>query len=277
MSGALLPTIGTLTDLINFSLFSIGNRQPVKNLSTDQSAQAITARTMTVPLMQTLMRAANWGFLRADAPLTLWKAAVINGTASTNPPPTPFLYSYLYPPDCLRGRFLLPTQTLLAPGTPPLTTNQSVAAQYPPAPTGIPFVPGTDVDANGNPIRVILTNLLSANLVYTRDLSQNPSLWDPLFLTAASAFLGSYLIQANMRNSGEYAQQVGNVKGLLDQARSIDGDEGGPISVDTRPDWIAARQTTGAGWGGWNQAGAPGTYGALGGYESVTFPCGLRY
>ncbi len=275
MSGSLLPTIGTLTDLVNFALFQIGNRQPIKNLATDQSAQAVTARTMTAPLMQMLLRSANWSFARGQETLTLWKAAIINGVASTNPPPVPFLFSYLYPPNCLRGRFLLPSVSLAAPGSPPLTTNQTPMAAYGPVPTGIPFVPGTDVDPQGNPIRVILTNLQNAQLIFTKDLSQAPMMWDPLFLTAAAAFLGSYLIQANMRNGAQYQQQVSAVTGILDQARAIDGSESIP-SVDRQAEWISARMSTGLGYG-WNQAGAPGNYGALGGFDSLVFCDGLRY
>ena len=112
-----------------------------------------------------------------------------------------------------------------------------------------------------------------------RDLlsHEKPELVKPGPINYAAAMLGSYLIQANMRNSGEYAQQVGNVKSILDQARAIDGSEAIP-SVDHIPDWLVARQTTGnLGWGGWNQAGAPGNYGALGGWDSVQFADGLRY
>ncbi len=275
MSGSATPAVHTPTDLVNLALVECGNRQPIRNLATDQSAQAVTSRQLYTPKVTMLMRAANWSFLRADAALTLWKAAVINGTASTNPPPAPFLYSYLYPSDCLRVRFLLPTIPVAAPSNPPLTTNMTPQAFMGPIPVGIPFVPGTDFDAQGNPIRVILTNLQNAKAVYTRDLSQSPMLWDPLFLNAASAFLACFLIQANMRNGAQYQQQVAAVTGVLDQARSIDGSEAIP-SVDHVPDWMAARMTVGS-FNGWNQAGAPMGYGGLGGYDACVFPDGLRW
>lgn len=257
----------------NLALSEVGSRVLI-NKFTDNTPQAICANLNYTPRVQAVLRTANWDFVRAQQVLTLWKAAVINGQPSSNPPPQPWLFSYLWPSDCLKARFIMPTRPVAAPGI-PLTTAPTPIAYPPPVPTGIPFVPGTDMDANGNPIRVILTNLPNAQLAYTRDLSQVPDTWDSLFLNAATAFLGCYFINALARNKPQYDDQVALSRSLIDQARAANANEG-IASVDHTPDWMAARNTSGINWG-WNQAGAPVGYGALGGWDSVTYPCGLRF
>jgi hypothetical protein len=170
-------------------------------------------------------------------------------------------------------RFMLPTVPVQPPGV-PLTTTPNQTAWVAPAPTGIPFVMGTDFDASGNPIEVILTNLAQAQGVYTRDLSQFPDLWDPLFLSAATAYLGCYFINALARNEAQYNQQAAATKGFVDQARVINGNE--QIgSIDRTASWIAARQTRGVNWA-WN-SGGPGSmyYGA--GWDSLGLPDGLTF
>jgi hypothetical protein len=263
----------TPTDVINVALAEQGSRVFVNSLTNDTSAQAIIARTFYLPKTQALLRAANWDFARAQITLTVWKEAITNGVASSNPPPQPWLFSYLYPPDCLKARFVLPTIPVAPPGT-PLTTTPTNIARVPPVPTGIPFIPGTDVDANNNPIRVLLCNLPNAQLVYTRDLSMIPDTWDKLFLDAETAYLAAYFINALARNQAQYNAQVATCSSILDQARVANGAEGIP-SIDHSPDWLRARFTSGYN-NAWN-AGPVGQYGGYGGWDSVTYPCGLRY
>ena len=271
-----LPSIAVPTDLVNLALTEIGSRVLISNLATDTTAQAITARQMYTPRIQSLLRAANWDFARAQAPLTVWKAAIINGVTSSNPPPQPFLFSYIYPPDCLKVRFILPTVPVSPPGI-PLTTAPTPTAWSPPVSTSSRFIPGTDVDAQGNPIKVILTGLPNAQAIYTRDLSQVPALWDSLFLVAATAYLAAYLINANARNGQQYQAQVAACSSILDQARVVNGQEAIP-SIDTRPDWIMARSAGGN--SGWNRGPVNGAgYGAggYGGWDSISCPCGNAF
>lgn len=224
--------------------------------------------------MQALSRAAPWDRMRAQITLTQYKAAMINGALSSNPPPQPFLYEYLYPPDCLKVHFVLPTIQLQP--SPPLTTAPSSMPMIGPASPGTPFVVGTDFDTAGNPISVILTNLPNAQCIYTRDLTQFPDLWDPLFLSGATAFLGAYFINALARNKALYDDAVSVAKSMIDQARAASGNEG-LQSVDRVPDWLLARRA-GGGIGQWQtSAGQYGGCGIGGGWDQVTFPCGLRF
>ena len=265
----------TPVQVCNLALSEIGSKVFLNSFG-DTSPQAIVANINYIPKTQSLLRAANWDFARGQITLTQWKAAIVNGVTSTNPPPQPWLFSYIYPPDCLKARFLLPTQ-ITAPGGVPLTTNASPVSFVGPAPTGIPFVRGTDKDQNGNPIQVLLTNLCNAQLVYTRDLSMVPDEWDPLFLAGETAYLASIFINALARNAAQYQQQVAQAKAVLDEARMANGNEG-IGSVDHRPDWMQARRIGGY-WGGWNGPGG-GQFGyggaALGGWDSLSFD-NLRY
>ena len=157
----------------------------------------------------------------------------------------------------------------------PLTSAPNNIARVPPVPTGIPFVPGTDVDPNNNPIRVILTNLPNAQLIYTKDLSQLPMTWDSLFMSAATSFLGCYLINANARNASQYGQMVASFSSMLDQARVVNGYEGGPGSVDRVPDFIRARFTNGYN-SAWTQGNVYGA-GCYAGWDSCMGAGGERF
>lgn len=219
-----------------------------------------------------LMRAAPWDSLRAQITLTQLKATVINGATSNNPPPQPWGYEYAWPSDCLKARFLLPTlQTM--PGGIPLTTAPNTVLPTADAPTGIPFVIGTDFDAQGNPIKVILTNLFAAQLVYTRDLSQFPDLWDSLFLSAETAMLGAYFINALARNQAQLQTASAQAKAIIEQARAVSGNES-ISNADHIPDWITVRATSAVPWA-WNMSGPGGIVWT--GWDSCELPGGLTF
>ena len=261
----------TPVQVCNLALSEMGSRV-LLNALTDNSPQAQCANLNYTPRVQMLLRAASWDFARAQINLSVFKQALVNGAVSNNPPPQPWLFSYLWPSDCLKARFILPTIPVQPSGT-PLTTAPNPIARVPPVPTGIPFVVGTDLNISGNatsPVKVILTNLPNAQLVYTRDLSQLPDQWDSLFLSATTALLGSYFINALARNKAQYDDSVAMAKSLLDQARVANGNEAIP-SIDHRPDWISAR-SAGSYW-----AGSGGAWSGSVGWESVSFPDGLRY
>ena len=253
----------------NLALAEMGGRIQIQSFS-DNTPQAQIAALLYKPKTQALLRGANWDFARAQQTLAVWKAAIINGVASANPPPQPWLYSYLWPSDCLKARFVTVTTPLVAPGT-PLTSNPTVAAWMPPAWTSAPFVPGTDFDANGNPIKIILSNVPQAQLVYTRDLSMVPDLWDSLFLSGNTAYLASYFINALARNKAQFDDQMAVTRGAIEQARMANGNEG-ISNVDHTPDWMQARMTGGASWT--FNGGAPGLYG---GWDQVGFADGQFY
>ena len=257
------------TDVCNIALAEMGNRVKISSFAeTSPAAQA--AALFYRPKTQALLRGANWDFARAQQTLAVWKAATINGTTSANPPPQPWLYSYLWPSDCVKARFIQPTLPTATPGV-PLTTAPVGQFFAQPSITSIPFVPATDLDQNGNPIKVILTNLPAAQLIYTRDLSQSPDLWDSLFLNGCTAYLAAYFINALARNKAQFDDQVAIARGALDQARVANGNEG-ISNVDHAPDWLRARTVGGASWS--FNGGRPGLYG---GWDTVPFPDGQFY
>ena len=241
-------------EVCNIALAEVGNRVQINSFS-DTTPQAQAARLFYTPKVQMLMRAAPWDCLRAQINLAQLKAAYIAGAPSTNPPPQPWQYEYSWPTDCLRARFLIPTYGVGAGGI-PLTTAPNVVLPCTTPPTAVPFVPGTDNDANGNPIKVILTNLFAAQLIYTKDLSQYPDLWDSMLLTAATATLAAYFINALARDKAQMSEQVAIAKNAVEQARSVSGNES-ISSVDHIPDWMQARQMSAVSWG-WNQTGPNG-------------------
>ncbi len=255
----------------NLGLAEVGGRVQISSLN-ENSTQANTAKLFYTPKVQMLMRAAPWDSLRATIALTQLKAAVVNGVASASPPPQPFLYEYAWPSDCLKARFLMPTQNAPLAGT-PLTTSPDAVVGYSTPVTNIPFVVATDYDTTGNPIKVILTNLPSAQLVYTRDLSQVPDLWDSLFLTAATALLGAYFINALARDKTQYGEQVTVAKGAIDAARAANGNES-ISNIDHFPDWLQIRSTSAVPWA-WNTGGPGGAPWA--GWDACEMPGGLWY
>lgn len=259
-------------DIANLALAEVGNRIQIASF-TDGSPAANVANLFYTPKTQMLLRTANWDFARAQAPLAVWKAVIVNGVVSANPPPQPWQYSYLRPTDCLKARFIQPTLNIAPAGT-PLTTSPTTVLCTPPVPTAIPFVVATDFDANGNPIGVILTNLPGAQLIYTRDLSQAPALWDSLFLNGASALLASYFINALARNKAQMDDQIAIAKSVIDQARVANGNEA-IANVDHVPDWIRVRQMAAVPWA-WNQQGPAGVS-YSGGWDSTGFPDGSFY
>ena len=261
----------TPVNVCNLALAEVGQRVQIASLA-DQSPAANAASLFFTPKTQMLLRSANWAFARAQSTLTLYKSVLVAGAASTNPPPQPWQYEYLYPSDCQRLRFLQPTLPGANQTTPPLTTTPNSYFSYPPTPTGVPFVEGADFDPNGNPIRVILTNMCLAQAVYTRDLSQMPDLWDTLFLSGVTALLGSYFINALARDKVQMEQQIAIAKNVLDQARAADANES-ISNTDHIPDWLRARRMTSGAYL-WYQ----GSNGALpGGWDSCQLPNGQFY
>ncbi len=190
-----------------------------------------------------MLRAAPWGFARAQIALTLWKSATVNGVPSATPPPQPWLYSYEYPNDCLKLRFLQPTM-LTQPGGVPLTTGMTAPPWLPQGSTTTPFVDGTDFDGSDNFVRIVLTNLANAQAIYVRDLSQFPDTWDPTFHAAAVAMLAAYFINALARNNQQMGQQIGLAKGMIESARVANANEA-ITTLDHAPDWMRARVNMG--------------------------------
>lgn len=263
----------SIVNVVNLALLEMGNRVQINSLN-DNNPAANAASLFYTPKTQALLRAAPWAFCRKQALLTQYKASLVNGVVSTDPPPQPWNFEYLRPADCLRARFLVPFLSQTDSGSVPLTTAPNFVYPAACADTRTPFVDAMDTDANGNPIKVILTQLPQAQLVYTVDLSQFPDMWDAMFLSAETAYLASYFLNALAGDRTAMAQQIVIAKGLLDSARAMNASES-ITSMDHTPDWMIAR----AGGFGNPAPWAPGFAGGFfnSGWDACSFPNGLSY
>ena len=232
-----------IVDICNRSLLQAGARVQIASLN-EGSVEANTCNLLYQPTFEQLARSAHWNCLRFQTPngLTLLKAAQgtpQNQNGTTLPiPPTPWLYEYLLPPDCLFLRFLVPSFINPPAGTVPIFPTPSSFA-YTLQPRGeIPFVIGTDL-VNNNITKVILTNLCQAQAVYTQN-NPNPQFWDSQFQAADVAALAAFLIPPLNLNLGLLNKQTQIADGIIATARSTDGNEG-VVSQNREAEWIVAR------------------------------------
>ena len=248
--------------LVNRSLLGIGARSTVAAMN-EGSTESNAASILFQPTFEQLARAANWNCLRNQATLTLVKAAQgtrENPQGTTLPlPPSPWLYEYSYPSDCLKIRFLLPTYNSGQIGTPISSVNNLAAVNFPNVGGQIQFVVNYDTDSKGNPAPGILTNLSAAQAVYTIN-QPNPIVWDSMFQQAFVESLGAFLVPALNLHASLMQLKIKLAESAIAQARAIDGNEG-VTTQDHIPDWIAARgtrtnYTTGYGMCGNNNYGS---------------------
>lgn len=87
--------------------------------------------------------------------------------------------------------------------------------------------------------RVILTNQEFATLSYCRQII-NPNVWDTLFQTALINLVAGNLVMALRGDRALGNDLIKEVNTAIDQARSIDGNEGFIVN-DVTPDWIRTR------------------------------------
>ena len=258
-------------DVANLSLDAIGAGLTITSITPPAPApNANVVARQYAPKMQALQRSAHWNFNRAQVKLTLLKAAQgtpENPNGTTLPiPPVPWLYEYAVPADCLAARFLICDPPQASTTNPPIFP-QTAGVIFPAlGPDSWKFIVGTDLDQNNNRVKVILTDLEYADLVYTTDLTNNPDLWDASFLMAAPAFLGAWLVNPVNRNAIIFKELVEVTTAVVTQARISDGNEGF-TSVDHLPDWMRIREHWALGWGppglgqsffGWSTLALPG-------------------
>ena len=264
-------------DVCNMALDQIGAAgQTIQGLSPPVPAASLAAQVATrnyQTQLDALFRAAHWNAARFQTPngLTLLKAAAgtpENPSGSLPVPPLPFQYEYALPVDCLKVRFVIPTPTPQSGGA-PFLTNQGLTTP-PLINTSLPFVVALDLNANGEQIKVILTNAEQAQAVYTARVP-NPDTWDPQLLNAAVATLAAWFVNPLLRNSELVKERVQVAMALVTQARVSDGNEA-IATTDHIPDWFEVR---GAGGGFWWQG--RGGAGYMAGWDSMTMPNGLTF
>src|ERR1700722_14720375 len=165
-------------DLCNLALDQISARSSITGINPpsppNNLAAQVASRTYQIQT-DAVFRAAHWNSARRQTPLTLLSAAV--GTPE-NPsgygpsgeilpiPPIPWLFEYLFPPDCLAVRFVIPQPNVPIAGQSPIMTNVGIS-NTPLVNTSMPFVPAIGLDDDGNEVKTILTNACKAQVIYT--------------------------------------------------------------------------------------------------------------
>lgn len=264
-------------DICNRSLLAVGARTQVGSINpSDGSVEANSLSVLWTPTFESLGRAAHWNCLTRQITLTLLYAAQgtpENPSGSSYPvPPTPWLYAYAYPSDCLDVRFIVPSLPVNEAGTTPPTTINNAAGTWIPSSGQIPFAVSTILDPNGNSLLVILTNQDQAQVVYTVN-QPNPASWDSLFQAAMVASLGAYLVPALSLSMELMAVCIKNAEAIIARARAADGNEG-VTTMDHLPDWMRAR----AGGQGFGLGGEYGfTILNSGVYYNMAWPDGGTY
>lgn len=241
----------------NQALAAVGTRSTITSLL-EQSNEAIACNQIYDSTRLRTIRGAPWGIAKKFEQLTLWKAAP--GTPqnpNANPsvwtpayPPPPWLYSYLYPSDCLWMRFLIPQWNFQPTGVnifPQGNLGYFTGYDGP----VVKYSIATDVDESGNQIKVILTNQPDAIACYNRDVPDT-NVWDPDFLDAIVFALAAQLTQTLTGDKGliQLNYQLANRK--MQEARDSDNNES-VVVQDIIPDFIRAR-----GYGAANQAALGG-------------------
>lgn len=237
-------------DIVNRALLGIGAKAQVSSISpSDGSTEADAAAVLFTPTFEALARTAQWNCLRKQATLSLLAAA--QGTpenplgASLPVPPTPWIYSYALPSDCLALRYVVPFLSTGA-GSAPQTSYGNAAPAYIPGSEQAPYAVAYGQDVDGNPIQVVLTNQSQAQAVYTVN-QPNPVIWDSQFQAAMVASLAAFLVPALNMNMQLMSGLTSNAERIIVKARISDGNEGVTV-MDHSPDWMRARGS-GSGWG----------------------------
>jgi hypothetical protein len=268
---------GNPTDICNLALDAIGIPFQLGDVEQGGREANVCLRAYSECLSQ-LLRAAPWAFARRNtALLLLADASGATPNVSTVVPggyASPWCYSYAYPIDCARVRYI-PGNILSTPGTP--------AGNITPPNPSLPILPGTgtapwqqrvyptpflvtndpnmtaapgssaEFNQGQSPIgsTVILSNVQNATIVYTFQ-ALYPSLWDHLFRGAMIAYLGQEIALPLWASRGKpdfgmkiRQQQIVVAKSKITDARVADGNEMTANTSHT-PSWISARRTGGS-------------------------------
>lgn len=232
------------TDIYNLALAHVGTRSTIA-LPTEDSNEARACRRFYAQARDETLTAAWWTFARRTAVLTLLKAApgtpeftgVVSNVWNNSYPPPPWLYSYAYPSDCVRARYIIPVNTGVYPSTPIFSVSLETGSLVNGAP--VRFNTGQDLDDTGNQIRVILTNQPQALLVYTAQ-TNDPNMWGADYVMALSLTLAAYLVPSLSGDKKLQANLFAAARDKIMEVAAGDGNEGLPVQ-DSMPDWMTIR------------------------------------
>lgn len=294
----------TPTNVANLALDAVGRNIELGNIEEGGREANLCLRAYG-KCRRDLLRGAPWAFARRQVPLNLL-ADASGGTpnVSNQVPGTIFQFSYAYPQDCARIRYIPwnPFQNVAAPAgnivpanaSSPLTTGSQPTQLWQPIRPSLYVVtndpnmavqPGpfgtTQHGTSPQGSTVILSNVQSASCVFTFD-AVYPSLWDGLFMSAMIAYMASEValpLWSNDIKSGATirAQQIAITKNKIAEARVANGNEM-TVSVDHQASWMSARYTGSRGGynGSWGGGGDWGCWG-MGWGGSVGFADGSAY
>ena len=240
--GAAAPSISEIT-IWNEALSAMGARARVSS-PTENSPQARECALRYSSVRDTLLRSAPWDFAERTISAGLLKAAPGTeentesaGPWSTNWPPPPWLYMYLYPADCVR-MLRVKLQPYARQTTNVPIFSYSPAENTPMQELAIPFKRSTDF-ADGKQRTVVLTNAQDALFVYTARVT-NPALFDVLFTEALVNSLASELcipLAGAPGLANGLAQKANNT---IMTARLADANEGLTV-IEHVPDFLRVR------------------------------------
>ncbi len=224
----------------------IGTRSAIASMS-EASNEAEACTIHFEAACRALLRLAPWSFARYQNNLALVAAA---GCTPENPnnvppfPPVPWTYEYAWPQDCVRLRQVKPPY--YPPGSTPENSGLVLMPGFYAAPLTMPglenrpkYQIGLDYDSSGNQIKVIMSNLESAIIIYTA-LVDNPNLWDDEFSEAFVFMLASHLVGALIGDKQLDKALYEKAANAAITARAVDANEQ-PLSPSHTPDWIRVR------------------------------------
>lgn len=283
----------TPTAIANQALDAAGIDMTLGDIEDGTRTSQVVLRQYTECLKQ-LLRAVHWDFARKEAFMQLVADASQQTATVGTQVPAGFLYSYNYPTDCAKVRFIpmnyvgqtaaVPAGNIVPPNSSlPLTTGSTTG------PLALPLVPSrflitSDVNyipdgASNNipgisPIgqTLILSNVKDARCVYTFNATY-PNLWDPLFREAMVGLLASKIaFPLNKDKKLARVLRADNIaiaQGAVKQAMMTNGNETWANS-DLQVDWMRFRNS--GGWqGNWGANGFGGPGYLFGGLDAISW------
>lgn len=200
--------------LCNRALSAMGSQSSIVNL-TEDSTEARECSKHFDAVRDALLAKAHWNFARRTRALSLLKTASLSGEWTSIWPEPPWGYSYAYPSDCVKFRYLYSKS---------------------------PAVLGSDLTDSGSALRVILTNDPGAIAVYTARITET-NVWEPEFVEAMVFILASRLSIPLSGDMNLMARNLQLAQMQIEEAKVLDANEGTNLQQHD-PDWIVARGIT---------------------------------
>lgn len=226
------------------ALQNAGTRASVADLN-EESNEAAQCRLRFEPVRDQVLRLAQWNFAKKTIVAALNKSAPgtpenpsAATTWTTDYPPPPWLYEYIYPSDCIALRYVY-AQTANATAIPTFPSSLAYRADLT-QPVYWKFERAMGLNG-ASQAAVVLTDARQAIFVYTARVT-NTSLWDPLFIEAFTFFLAADIVMNITGDRNQKNDLLKEAEARLTIARAADGNEGLTV-IDQTPDWMRIRDT----------------------------------